>query len=81
MEEYSFDFDTSRRTVMRQLIMDGGRQVVNDISIRMYRRHELREMLLRAGFTPLSVSGHQATQDAFFGQDSVRILIVATRNK
>lgn len=81
MEESAFDFETSRLTVMRQLIMDGGRQVVNDISIRMYSLHELREMLIRAGFSVTSVSGHQATQDAFFGQDSIRILIVAKREK
>jgi SAM-dependent methyltransferase len=81
MEESSFDFVSSRIIVMRQLIMDGGRQVQNDISIRLYSVHELKDMLTRAGFIVTEISGHQATPGAFFGQDSARILIACNRNR
>ncbi len=81
MEETQFEFKTSRLEVNRQLIMDGGRQVQNKVSIRLYCLHELCEMFEEAGLTIGSISGHGATQDAFFGKDSVRILITAKRGQ
>jgi SAM-dependent methyltransferase len=79
MEESYFDFKTSRLHVTRQLIMDGGRQVQNNISIRLYTLHELEQFITRTGFTVGMVSGHTATPGAFFGPDSVRIFITAQR--
>ena len=79
MEETSFNYRTSRLVVTRQLIMDGGRQVQNDISIRVYSLHEIEQLLLQTGFEILTVSGHTATPGAFFGPDSVRIFVCAKR--
>ncbi len=81
MEETAFDYPTSRLVVTRQLIMDGGRQVQNDISIRVYSLHEIEQMLISAGFELGTVSGHPATPGAFFGPDSVRIFMCAKRPK
>jgi SAM-dependent methyltransferase len=81
MEETQFDFSTSRLAVKRQLIMDGGRQVQNEISVRLYSLHELTDMFRQAGLTITSVSGHGATQGAFFGKDSVRIMMAAKRSQ
>jgi SAM-dependent methyltransferase len=81
MEETAFDFMTSRLEVNRQLIMDGGRQVQNKVSIRLYALHELNELFQKAGLNILSVSGHGATQGAFFGKDSVRIMVSAKRTQ
>lgn len=79
MEETAFDYKTSRLIVTRQLIMDGGRQVQNDISIRVYSLHEINRMLSQTGFDVGTVSGHTATPGAFFGPDSVRIFVCAKR--
>ena len=79
MEETSFNYRTSRLVVTRQLIMDGGRQVQNDISIRVYSLHEIEQLLQDAGFEIGTVSGHTATPGAFFGPDSVRIFVCAKR--
>lgn len=79
MEETSFNFRTSRLVVTRQLIMDGGRQVQNDISIRVYSLHEIEQLLHQTGFELGVVSGHTATPGAFFGPDSVRIFVCAKR--
>jgi SAM-dependent methyltransferase len=81
MEETAFDYPTSRLVVTRQLIMDGGRQVQNDISIRVYSLHEIERMLTAAGFELGAVSGHPATPGAFFGPDSVRIFMCSKRPK
>ena len=79
MEESHFDFFTSRLNVTRQLIMDGGRQVQNDISIRLYTLSELYNLFEKVGFNVGQVSGHTATKGAFFGPDSVRIFMTAQR--
>jgi hypothetical protein len=79
MEESQFNFFTSRLHVTRQLIMDGGRQAQNEISIRLYTLHEMNDLFKKTGFVIGKVSGHTATPGAFFGPDSIRIFITAQR--
>lgn len=79
MEESSFNFITSRLKVKRTLLLEGGRQVDHEFSIRVYCLHELGKILHNAGFRVIEVSGHIHTPGAFFGADSTDLVILAEK--
>jgi SAM-dependent methyltransferase len=79
MEESSFNYITSRLKVKRTLLLEGGRQVDHEFSIRVYCLHELGKILHNAGFRVIEVSGHIHTPGAFFGPDSTNLVILAEK--
>jgi len=79
LEEVDFNYVTSRLEVQRQLVLEDGRQLVQDISIRLYSLHEIGKILTHAGFRILEVSGNYALRNRFYGTESRQILIVAEK--
>jgi len=62
-------------------MLDDGSQREASYSLRIYALHELGQMLSKAGFRVLSVSGMRATPGVFFGADSPRMIILAERKE
>ena len=56
-----------------------GRQLVQDISIRLYSLHEIGKILHHAGFRVLEVSGSFELRNRFYGTESRQLLIVAEK--
>lgn len=79
MEESSFNYITSRLKVKRTLLLEGGRQVEHEFTIRLYCLHELGKILHNAGFRVIEVSGHIHTPGAFFGTESQNLIILAEK--
>ena len=79
MEETYFNFFTSRLNVKRTMIMDDGRQKEIEYSLRLYSLHELGQVLHKAGFSVVEVSGHPGLPGAFFGDTSERLIILAQK--
>ena len=79
MEESEFNFFTSRLHVKRTVILDTGRQLENEYSLRLYSLHELGQLLNASGFRVSEVSGRDALPGVFFGQESPNLMIVAER--
>ncbi len=79
LEEVDFNYFTSRLEVQRQIILEDGRQLVQDISIRSYSLHEIGKILHHAGFRVLEVSGSFELRNRFYGTESRQLLIVAEK--
>lgn len=79
LEEVDFNFFASRLVSSRSVVFEDGRQLEQEISLRVYSLHELGKMLHHAGFRVLEVSGNLATRGRFFGSDSRHVIIVAER--
>lgn len=79
MEESEFNFFTSRLHVKRTVIIDTGKQLEHEYSLRLYSLHELGQILHAAGFRVMEVSGRDALPGVFFGQESPNLMIVAER--
>ncbi len=79
MEESEFNFFTSRLHVKRTVIIDSGKQLEHEYSLRLYSLHEIGHMLHSAGFHVLEVTGRDAVPGVFFGQESPNLMVVAER--
>ncbi len=79
MDDAHLDESSSRLVVHRTVLFEEGRSREYDYSMRLFASHELRAMLVRAGFRVVEVSGHIATPGAFFGADSQRLIVLAER--
>ena len=79
MEESEFNFFTSRLHVKRTVILDMGKQLEHEYSLRLYSLHEIGQMLHGAGFRVLEVTGRDAVPGVFFGQESPNLMVVAER--
>lgn len=79
MEVVDFNYFTSRLEVQRQVVIEDGRQLVQDISIRLYSLHEIGKILTHAGFRVLEVSGSFELRNRFYGTESRHLLIVAEK--
>jgi len=79
LEEVDFNHYSSRVISHRSLVFDDGRQVEQEISIRVYSLHELGKLLHAAGFRVAEVSGSMATKGRFFGAQSRDLIVVAER--
>jgi len=79
MEESEFNFFTSRLQVKRTVILENGRQLESEYSLRLYSLHELGQMMNASGFRVSEVSGREALPGVFFGQESPNLMIVAER--
>ncbi len=79
MDDMNVDFITSRLRVKRSLILDDGRSMECNYSIRLYGLHELGKILHDVGFRVTEASGHPSTPGVFFGASSPRIIILAQR--
>jgi SAM-dependent methyltransferase len=79
MEESEFNFFTSRLQVKRTVILDSGRQLEHEYSLRLYSLHELGQLMNASGFRVSEVSGREALPGVFFGQESPNLMIVAER--
>lgn len=79
LEEVDFNYFTSRLQVQRQIILESGRQLEQDISIRAYSLHEIGKVLTHAGFRVLEVSGNLDLRGRFFGNESRQLIVVAEK--
>jgi SAM-dependent methyltransferase len=79
LEEVDFNYFTSRLQVQRQIILENGRQLEQEISIRAYSLHEIGKVLHHAGFRVLEVSGNLDLRGRFFGNESRQLVVVAER--
>jgi SAM-dependent methyltransferase len=79
LEEVDFNYFTSRLQVQRQIILEDGRQLEQEISIRAYSLHEIGKVLHHAGFRVLEVSGGLSLRGRFFGCDSRQLLVLAEK--
>ncbi len=79
MEESEFNYFTSRLQVKRTVILDSGRQLEHEYSLRLYSLHELGQLMNASGFRVSEVSGRDALPGIFFGQESPNLMIVAAR--
>lgn len=77
MDDMSMDWITNRLKVKRSIILDDGRSKELQYSVRLYTLSELGRMMHDSGFRVAAVSGDVATQGAFFGPHSPRIIISA----
>jgi ubiquinone/menaquinone biosynthesis C-methylase UbiE len=81
MEESEFNYFTSRLHVKRTVILDSGRQLEHEYSLRLYSLHELGQMMNASGFRVSEVSGRDALPGVFFGHESPNLMIVAQRRR
>lgn len=81
MEETRVNPLTSRLEVRRNVMLDDGRQRDATYSLRVYSLHELGQVMTKAGFRVISVSGTMATPGVFFGADSPRMIVLAERRE
>ncbi len=79
LEEVDFNYFTSRLQVQRQIILESGRQLEQEISIRAYSLHEIGKVLHHAGFRVLEVSGSLELRGRFYGNESRQLVVVAER--
>jgi SAM-dependent methyltransferase len=79
MEETRVNPISSRLEVRRNVMLDDGSQRDATYSLRVYSLHELGQLVNKAGFRVLTVSGTMATPGVFFGADSPRIIMLAER--
>jgi SAM-dependent methyltransferase len=79
LEEVDFNYFTSRLQVQRQIILESGRQLEQDISIRAYSLHEIGKVLTHAGFRVLEVSGNLDLRGRFYGNESRQLIVVAEK--
>jgi SAM-dependent methyltransferase len=79
LEEVDFNYFTSRLQVQRQIILENGRQLEQEISIRAYSLHEIGKVLHHAGFRVLEVSGNLDLRGRFYGNESRQLVVVAER--
>ena len=79
LEEVDFNYFTSRLQVQRQIILEDGRQLEQEISIRAYSLHEIGKVLHHAGFRVLEVSGGLDLRGRFYGNESRQLLVVAEK--
>ena len=81
LEEVDYDFKVGVLKVKRSFVFEDTSRDPweQNISIRLYAPHELRQLLTRAGFDFVELSGDYALPGAFFGGTSRRSIIVAER--
>lgn len=79
LEEVEFNYFSSRVQSKRSVVFDDGRQVEQEISIRVYSLHEVGKLLHAAGLRVLEVSGSMAARGRFLGNRSREIIVVAER--
>lgn len=79
MEESEFNYFTSRLHVKRTVILDMGKQIESEYSLRLYSLHEIGQLMNGVGFRVAEVSGREALPGVFFGQESPNLMIVAER--
>ncbi|MBL9003485.1 MAG: methyltransferase domain-containing protein [Myxococcales bacterium] len=79
LEEVDFNYFTSRLQVQRQIILESGRQLEQEISIRAYSLHEIGKVLTHAGFRVLEVSGNLDLRGRFYGNESRQLIVVSEK--
>lgn len=79
LEEVDFNYFTSRLQVQRQVILENGRQLKQDISIRLYSLHEMGKLLTHAGFKVIEVSGNLDLRGRFYGNESRQLIVVSEK--
>ena len=79
LEEVEFNYFSSRVQSKRSVVFDDGRQIEQEISIRVYSLHEIGKLLHAAGLRVLEVSGSMATKGRFLGNRSREIIVIAER--
>jgi hypothetical protein len=79
MDDMSVDFITSRLSVKRTIMLDDGRNRECSYSIRLYGLHELGKILHDIGFKVIQASGQPSLPGVFFGAQSPRVIILASK--
>lgn len=79
LEEVEFNYFSSRVQSKRSVVFDDGRQVEQEISLRVYSLHEIGKLLHAAGLRVVEVSGSMVTKGRFLGNRSREIIVIAER--
>jgi len=79
LEEVEFNYFSSRVQSKRSVVFDDGRQVEQEISVRVYSLHEIGKLLHAAGLRVVEVSGSMQTKGRFLGNRSREIIVIAER--
>ncbi len=79
LEEVEFNYFSSRVVSHRSVVYDDGKQLEQEISLRVYGLHEFGKLLHSAGLHVLEISGSMATRGKFFGCHSREIIVLAER--
>ncbi len=79
LEEVDFNYFSSRLQTQRSIILEDGRQLEQEISIRAYSLHEIGKVLHHAGFRVIEVSGGLGLRGKFFGAQSRQLLVLAEK--
>lgn len=81
LEEIDLEHTTGILRVKRSFVFDDSSRAPweQNINIRLYTSHELRALLMRAGFSVAELSGDYSLPGAFFGATSPRIIYVAEK--
>ena len=79
LEEVEFEYFTSRIVSKRTVVFEDGRHLEQEISVRVYSLHEVGNLLHKAGFRVLQVSGNLAHPGIFFGNHSRSLMFLAEK--
>jgi len=79
MDEVRYDFLSSRLFAKRMVIFESGRAREIEYSVRLYTVNELGILLESRGLRVTEVSGHRSTRNAYFGNESPQIIILAEK--
>jgi SAM-dependent methyltransferase len=80
LEETNFNFQTSVLHTKRSFIYDDGRPPwEQNIYIRLFSLHELKNLFQHAGLHIIEVSGDIASRNAFFGNTSRHTILLAEK--
>ena len=79
IDDAQFNSITSRLRVKRTIMVEDGTSREVEYSVRLYSLHEIGRILHEAGFKVVEISGHPATEGAFFDAESPRLITLAVR--
>ena len=81
LEELDLEHMTGILRIKRSFVFEDPSRAPweQNINIRLYTSHELRALLMRAGFSVAELSGDYSLPGAFFGATSPRIIYVAEK--
>ncbi|MCG8553714.1 MAG: methyltransferase domain-containing protein [Proteobacteria bacterium] len=79
MEESDLKYLTSRLHVKRTRMRRDGTQREHEYTLRVFSAHELGQLVHKAGFRVVELSGHAATRGVFLGSASSSIIVLAER--
>jgi SAM-dependent methyltransferase len=79
IDDVRADFIASRLRIKRTLMLTSGKNRECNYSLRVYSLHELGKLLHEVGFKILQATGRPEMPGVFFGPESPRVIVLASR--